>query len=403
MIQGYKNLNQIITLADAAKKDGRNLLPKDLGIIENASIIYDSSKILWIGNSSEIPKKYLEIKLQDMKGHILTPEIVDSHTHLVYGGNRSFEYTMRLNGEDYEAIAEAGGGILSTMEKTITATEKELFDSAVKRIERIHSFGVGTIEVKSGYGLTIESERKITRVIHKLKSHFRGKIQILNTFLAAHAVPKSFENSHTYLLTVVIPLLEEFAEEGVIDFVDIFHEEGYFDYKDSELLFTKAEELGIKIKIHADEFNDNKGALLASKHNAISADHLLCTGPDGIKALATSSTVATLLPGTAYFLGKPLANAQNFLTAGCKVALASDYNPGSCHCDNLVLLASLCAKNMGFNITQLWSAITLNAAHALDLRNQGAIAIDLAPRFSIFKCDSIDEITYSWGKNFAVI
>ncbi len=402
MIKVLKNINQVLTLANAHAKDGRSLLPNDLSLIFNAAIVHDDKEILWAGTTSELPSEYSSLASEDLSGYVLTPELVDSHTHLVFGGDRSFEYTMRLNGADYQAIADAGGGILATMEKTITASESELFNKAIERIQRIHSYGIGTIEIKSGYGLTIESERKISRVIHKLKEHFSGKVQILNTFLAAHAVPKGFTHSHEYLLKVVIPLMDELAHDGIIDFVDIFHEQGYFDLKDSELLFQKAAALGLKLKIHADEFNDNKGAILACKHNAISADHLLCTSDDGVQALKNSSTVATLLPGTAYFLGKPLAPAQKFLDAGCKVALASDYNPGSCHCDNLLLLASLCAKNMGFNIAQLWAAITLNSAHALGLTQQGAIIEGLAPRFSIFKCESIDQITYSWGRNFNV-
>lgn len=397
----YKNFNQIITLSSAHKKDGRNLLPEDLSIIENGAIVFDDSEILWIGDSNDIPSTYSDIKTIDYSNCILTPEIVDSHTHLVFGGNRAFEYSMRLNGADYEDIANAGGGILATMEKTITASADELFNTAVERVQRIKSYGIGTIEVKSGYGLTYESELKISRVIHRLKNHFAGDVTILNTFLAAHAVPGGFESSKSYIEKVVIPLMEELSKECIIDFVDIFHEKGYFDIEDSEQLFKKATSLNFKIKIHADEFNDNKGAVLASKFNAVSADHLLCTTEDGITALASSNTVATLLPGTAYFLGKPLANAKAFLDKGCKVAIASDYNPGSCHCDNLVLIASICAKSMEFNIAQLWSAICLNSAHSLDLREQGAIIEGLNPKFSIFECNTIDEISYSWGRNFA--
>ena len=397
----YKNLNQILTLESAYKKDGRNILPEDLSIIENAAIVFNHKEILWVGKSGNIPPSYKDYKSFDLSGFVLTPEIVDSHTHLVFGGDRSFEYSMRLNGSDYQEIANSGGGILSTMEKTITATADELFDSAVERINSIYSYGVGTIEIKSGYGLTVESERKISNVIAKLKDHFKGRVQILNTFLAAHAVPGGFASSKDYLDKVVFPLMEELAAENKIDFVDIFHEIGYFDEKDSELLFQKCQKLNLKIKIHADEFNDNKGAVLATKFNAISADHLLETTQDGITALANSSTVATLLPGTAFFLGKPLADARSFLQSGCKVAIASDYNPGSCHCDNLLLIASISAKSLGLNLGQLWAAITLNSSHALDLKRQGALIEKLSPRFSLWKCDSVDQITYSWGKNFS--
>jgi imidazolonepropionase len=398
----YKNFNQIISLAEAFKKDGRSLKPADLSIIENASIVFDDKEVLWLGHTDDLPAKFHKIKSKDMAGHILTPELVDSHTHLVFGGNRSFEYTLRLNGADYEEIASAGGGILATMEKTITATEEELFKLGVERVERIKSYGVGTIEIKSGYGLTSESERKICHVIHRLKKHFFGKVQIFNTFMAAHAVPKSFDSSSEYINTIVIPLLEELHRDDLIDFVDIFQEEGYFSLDDTKVLFEKAKSLGLNVKIHADEFNDNGGAKVATNYKALSADHLLCTSHEGILALAKSDTVATLLPGTAYFLGKPLAIAREFLDAGCKVALASDYNPGSCHCDNLLLIASISAKSLGMNIAELWAALCLNSAHALGLKNQGAIITGMSPRFSIFKCESVDEITYSWGRNFSV-
>lgn len=397
-----ENLSEIVTLEGCLKKDGRKLIPEDLGVKSNCSIVFNSKEILWIGNKIQLPAEFKSAKKIDLRGHVLTPELVDSHTHLVFGGDRSKEYSMRLNGADYQAIADAGGGILSTMESTISATEEELLESAIERVNRISSYGIGSIEIKSGYGLSVESERKISRVIHKLKKHFAPRIQILNTYLAAHAVPGSFSNSKEYLDKVVTPLMKELSEDEIIDFVDIFHEQGYFSLQDTETLFKQATDLGLKLKIHADEFNDNKGALTATRYQALSADHLLCTEDDGIEALKNSQTVATLLPGTAFFLGKKLANARKFLDQGCKVALASDYNPGSCHCDNLVLIASISAKKLEMNIAEIWAAITLNAAHALGLENQGAIKVGMRPRFSLFKCHSIDEITYNWGRNLSV-
>jgi len=397
----YKNISEVLTLKEAYKKDGRNLLPEDSCILKDASVIFSDDEILWVGQTSEIPESYSIDESIDLNGKVLTPELVDSHTHVIFGGNRANEYSMRLNGADYVEIANSGGGILSTSKGTNALSADELFNLTVERIERISSYGIGTIEIKSGYALNYEGEKLCSEVIDRVKKHFSPRVQIFNTYLAAHAVPKKYESSRHYLNEVVIPLLEELAPRSIIDAVDIFHEEGYFTYQDTELLFTKAIELGLKIKIHADEFGDNKGAKLAAKLGALSADHLLCTTNDGIDALANSDTVATVLPGTGWFLGKPQANAKLMLESGCKLAIASDYNPGSCHCDNLLLIASMAAPMYPLNMTQMWSAITMNSAAALGLNKQGAVVKGLSPRFSIFNVSTISEITYNWGRNFA--
>jgi len=398
-LKAFRNFSQIVTLENAYKKDGRHLLPEDLSIIENASIVFDSEEIVWVGEDSTIPSEFQSVPFEDFTGKTLLPELVDSHTHLVFDGDRSSEYSMRLNGADYQAIANAGGGILSTMKATNESSADQLFEDAVARVERIYSYGVGTIEIKSGYGLNYEKEKECSLIIERLKDHFEGRVQISNTYMAAHAVPKEYKTSNDYINKVVIPLLKELSEIGVIDAVDIFHEEGYFDEVDTQQLFDVASFLNIPVKSHADEFKDNKGAILAVKNNALSTDHLLCTTEDGISALASSSTVATLLPGTGFFLGKPQADAEAFFKAGVKVAIASDYNPGSCHCDNVLLVASLAAPTYKMNIAQLWAAITMNAAHALNFKNQGALVSGLKPRFTIFDVDNIDKVTYHWGVN----
>ena len=309
---------------------------------------------------------------------------------------------MRLNGASYEEIASTGGGILNSMKGTQSLTRAELLKSARQRVKTIRSYGVGTIEVKSGYGLSFDKEYELSHVIHDLKNVVRPDVQIINTFMAAHAVPRSFSSSYDYMKEVVLPLLDKLGEEQILDCVDIFHEQNYFSHDDVVSLFERAKRWNINVKIHADEFNDNKGAVLAVKYDALSADHLLQTTEDGIIALANSNTVATLLPGTGLFLGTSQANARAMLDSGVKVAIASDFNPGSCHCDNLILLASIAAPIYKLNQAELWCAITLNAAHALGLKNQGAIVEGLKPRFSIFNTDSVDQITYNWGKNLAI-
>lgn len=388
MLRVWKDINQLATLNTAIAKNGRNLLPEDLGLIDNAALVFDDNHVYFAGKSIDLPHDFQHLA-ESKRGHIVVPEIVDSHTHLVFAGNRAHEYAMRLNGADYQAIANAGGGILSTMRATKDADAEKLFDLACERIERIHAYGVGTIEIKSGYALTYKGEAKLTRVIERLKKHFSPRIRIFNTFMAAHAVPKDFANSADYIATVVLPLLKDLAQDKIINAVDIFHEGGYFSATDVRSLFDLALTLGLQLKIHADEFADNGGASLAAEYGALSADHLLCTGAKGINDLANSNTVATLLPGTGYFLGKPQANARALLDAGAKVAIASDFNPGSCHIDNVLMLASLSAINYKMNMTELWAAITINAADALgfnDLR-----------RFSILRANSLSEVSYSWG------
>ena len=398
----YLHLSEILTLEKALKKDGRRLLPEDLSLLQDAAVAVDGDEILWVGETRALPTKYQSFESHVLPGHVLTPELVDSHTHIVFGGDRAQEYADRLNGVSYEDIRKRGGGILYTMAKTNEAPTQELFEAAKQRIERLAGYGVGTIEVKSGYGLNLEKEREISRLIHRLKGHFAPRIQIFNTYLAAHDVPVGFSSSSTYLDQVVLPLLEELADEGIIDAVDVFHEKNYFSTEDTEKLFHKAKELGIPRKIHADELNDNGGAALAASHSAISADHLLKISSDGIKRISASQTVATLLPGTAFFLGKSLAPARDLLDAGARVALASDFNPGSCHCDNLLLIGSLAAPQLKLNQAELWAALTLNASRALGLDQQGAIVPGLRARFTLFHAPSLSHITYHWGKNLRV-
>ena len=401
-MKAYIHLNEIVTLANAHLKDGRNLLPHDLCILSDGAIVFDENQILWVGPTSDLPAEYQSITTISLQGHILTPELVDSHTHLVFGGDRSQEYADRLNGTPYEEIAKRGGGILFTMKETRRATSEDLFKLAIDRILRIHSYGVSTIEIKSGYGLSFEKEKEISLIISRLKKHFAPKIQIFNTYLAAHDIPRDFSSSVEYMDQVVLPLLRDLAPLKIIDAVDIFHENNYFSKVDVARLFDLAQELGIASKIHADELNPNSGAELAASFKALSADHLLKISDLGIQSLAHSQTIATLLPGTAFFLGKPLAPARKMLDAGVKVAIASDYNPGSCHCDNVVLIASIAAAQLKMNQAELWCAITHNAAHALGRTDQGSIIPGLKPRFSLFKAQSLSDLTYHWGRNFAV-
>lgn len=397
----FTNISELVTLQSAFQKDGRRVVDSDLSIIKNASLVCDEEKILWLGETQLLPTEFSghDVDVIDCKNKIILPELVDAHTHLVFAGNRAREYSMRLNGATYEEIAASGGGILHTTTQTNQNSMKALFDLAVRRVEKIASYGVGTIEIKSGYGLNFEKEYEISKVIDSLKHHFKNKINIKNTFMAAHAVPKTFTKSSDYINGMVIPLLEKLTQEKLIDACDIFHEKNYFTDEDVHSLFTKCQELKIPVKMHADELNDNDGAKLGVQYKALSCDHLLKINDEGIKSMASSKTVAVLLPGTGFFLGKEQTNARKLCDSGVKVAIASDFNPGSCHYDNLLQIALMSTPGYKLNRAELITAITLNAAAALNLENQGCLQVGFKNRFSIFDCVNLDELIYRWGEN----
>lgn len=399
MTKIWTNISNLATLSSAYNKNGRYIKPEDLSIIQDGAVAFDENRIFWVGKTKDIPEQFERYEQINLSGKTVTPALVDSHTHLIFGGDRSFEYSMRLNGNTYEEIANAGGGILETSNGTKSLSIEALIKESRSKINRIKSYGVKTIEVKSGYGLDYKTERMLTLAIDQLKKEYYGDVEIFNTYMAAHAIPKEFSSSTEYLNNIVKPLLKELAPLNIIDAVDIFHEKNYFTKEDVTELFKVAKSLNIPTKIHADEFFDNSGLKLAIEHQSLSADHLLKSNPETIKKLNESKTVATLLPGTSFFLGKDLADARLFLDSGAKVAIASDYNPGSCHCDNLLMLASLAAPSYKMNIAELWTSITLNAAHALNMPDRGAIVSGLKPIMSIWDEDSINKITYNWGRN----
>ncbi len=395
----FHHISELVTLKDAHQKDGRKLLESDLSIINDASIVANSDQILWCGKASELPAQYEKLEKFDCQNYTILPSWVDAHTHLVFSGNRAHEYSMRLNGATYEEIAKAGGGIVYTMTQTRNQSFEELKKLTNQRLAKLYSYGVSTVEIKSGYGLSLNSEENMTRVIHACKLEWENKITIKNTFMAAHAKPKEFSTTAEYMKSVVIPLLEKLAPEKIIDAVDIFHEKNYFTDEDTELLFKKAKELKISCKMHADELNDNNGAALAAKFHALSCDHLLMINDTGIETLAKTPTVAMLLPGTGFFLGKPQANARKMLDAGVKVAIASDFNPGSCHYDHVFKIAQFVAPTYKMNRAELMAALTLNASHALNIFDQGSIQPGMKSKFSLFKAKKLEDILYTWNED----
>lgn len=397
-----KNIKQLITLKDVLDKKGRFLKPEDLGLINNACVVAKNGIIEWVGLTSDLSSEWLQHHPTIISGEdlIISPVLVDCHTHLVFAGNRAQEYLMRLNGITYQEIAAKGGGINFTATKTKNAQKDILLNSARDKIIQFIHLGVGVLEIKTGYALDPQGEIKILEIIHQLKNEFKNKIILKCTYMAAHAVPAQFSSSQDYLHQVVIPTLNNAVQNSAcsIDAVDIFHENNYFSTQDVLDLYQACQQLGLPLKLHADEFQNNEGAKLACSLGCLSADHLLNVSNEGVTALAQadSHTVAVLLPGTAFFLGKAIAPAKKLLAAGACVAMASDFNPGSCHWNDLFSIARSAAPTLGFNETQFWAAITYNAALALGITDLGIIKPGFRATFTAFHVPSCEDLLYNW-------
>ena len=344
------------------------------GLIDDAAIVTDGARIAWCGPEAEVPEDFREQTRHDLGGRLVTPALIDCHTHLVFGGNRAAEFEQRLNGASYEEVARAGGGILSTVRATRDAGEETLLADALTRVDALIAEGVGTIEVKSGYGLSIADEAKMLRVARRIGEV--RPVEVRTTYLAAHAVPPEFSGAaEEYLDRVVLPGLEQAHAAGLVDAVDGFCEGIAFSPAQITRVFEAARALGLPVKLHAEQLSNLGGAALAAEHGALSADHLEYLDAGGVDAMAGAGTVAVLLPGAFYTLRETQAPPVDLLRAGgVDIALATDCNPGSSPLASLLL-----TMNMGATLFRLTPAETLagttrNAARALGLEDRGVIA-----------------------------
>lgn len=388
--------NQVVTL------DSRWITPDNpLGVIEDGAIWLEDGRIRWVGPSEEIDRGgHASAKWLEMRGQVVLPGLIDSHTHAIFAGNRAGEFEMRLQGKSYQEIAAAGGGILKTVEATRKASKPELYDSTRERLLRMLGFGVTTAEVKSGYGLDFDSERKCLEVLKSLQAD--APVQIVPTYMGAHDIPVEYRhNVDDYVDEVVGRQLPAIAREDLAVFCDVFCEKGYFDVPQTRRILEAARDYGLKLKVHAEEFNDTGGAELAGALKAVSADHLLHISDKGIAALKAGGTVATLLPGTAFFLRiQDYAPARKLIDAGVPVALATDFNPGSCMTENLQLIMTLACLQMGMTPVEAIRAVTLNAARALDLHHdRGSLEVGKRGDLAVFAVASYPEILYHYGVN----
>ena len=332
----------------------------------------------------------------DCGGKIITPGLIDCHTHLVFGGDRSEEFSLRAGGASYEQILAAGGGIHNTVRATRLASAETLEKSARRRLDTMLSFGVTTVEAKSGYGLDLENELKILKVIRSLDDH---PIDCISTCLAAHIVPKEFTADKLgYLSLIIDELLPEVVNQQLCEFVDIFIEDNAFSNKDAARLFEAATGHGLGIKVHAEQLTHQGSAELAGTYQAVSADHLEFVSEAGISALQHAGTTAVLLPSCNLFLQQTtVAPARRLLDAQCKVAISTDCNPGSSMVENLLLCMSLGMTQMGMTGSEVWRGVTQHAASAVNRNDRGLIKRGYVADFAIFDCKSVLEVPYRMG------
>jgi imidazolonepropionase len=368
-------------------------------IISHATLVLDASKIVWLGPNAEIPPLAPDAEVIDASGKVVLPGLIDSHTHLIFAGSREDEFEQRLQGRSYQEIAAQGGGINATVRRVREASKDELKALARPRLCRMLRFGITTVEVKSGYGLSAADELKCLEAIAELNAE--GPLELVPTFLGAHAVPPEFQNDRdSYVRLLCDTMLPEVARQGLAEFCDVFCEKGVFGVAESETILKRARDLGLRLKVHADELSPLGGAEMAARLGAVTADHLLCVTDSGIDALAKSATVATLLPGTAFFLGLPYAPARKLIERGVTVALASDCNPGSCPTENLPLVGAMACTQMKMLPYEVVSALTRHAAAAVGRADRiGALEVGKQADLAIFDVPDYRHLFYHFGVN----
>jgi imidazolonepropionase len=394
-----RNAAQLIRVSDSGERRKAGDAMRSLAIIPNGSLLADNGRIAWVGPTTELPPVPPDTDILDATGKDVLPGFVDSHTHLIFAGTREDEFEQRLQGATYQEISARGGGINATVRRVRQSSKSELKALARPRLRRLLAGGVTTVEVKSGYGLSLADELKSLQAIAELNDE--GPPELVPTFLGAHAVPPEFAGDRTgYVRLVADEMLPEIARGRLAEFCDVFCETGVFDLDESQRILQKAEALGFRLKLHADELTPLGGAELAGRLRATSADHLLCVTDRGIDALAAAGTVATLLPGTAFFLGLPYAPARKLLQRGACVALASDCNPGTCMTENLPLVGAMACTQMKMLPAEVVSALTLNAAAALG-RADRVGSLEVGKQADLVICDIPDyrRLFYHFGVN----
>jgi imidazolonepropionase len=381
------------TLATMTRRSGT----EGYGLIPDAAVALAGDRIVWAGPMVDLPAAYRSLPDQDAQGRLVTPGLIDCHTHAVHGGHRAVEFELRLNGASYEEIARAGGGILSTVTATRAATEDQLLASALPRIDQMIASGATTVEVKSGYGLTIADELKMLRVARRIAG--QRPIAVQTTHLAAHAIPPDYKGrAKAYIAEIALPSLRQAHAEGLVDALDAFCETIAFSTDDLAPLYAEARALGLPVKLHAEQLTDQGGAAFAARHGALSADHLEYLSDKGVAAMARAGTVAVILPGAFYTLREtqspPIAALR---AAGVPMAVATDCNPGSSPVAALPLAMNMACTLFRMTPEEALLGTTSHAARALGLADRGRIAPGLRADLCVWDADHPAELSYRIG------
>jgi imidazolonepropionase len=402
-----RNIAQVVTLRGGPiPRVGSSM--SELGIIENGALLIHGDRIIWVGPTKDIPVREPGIRYQTLDGVgldlLALPGFVDSHTHPIFAGNRVEEYDLRIQGKSYQEIAASGGGISSSVERLRSASVNQLLDKAERYFRHFLSHGTTTIEAKSGYGLRLEDEIKILQVLAALRGP--NRLEIVPTFLGAHAVPEEFANSREeYIRSIVEVMIPRVAQEGLAQFCDVYCGDGYFTIDEARSILIAARNAGLGLRIHADELGHSGGAKLAAELRASSADHLQWISDPDIEALKNAGTVATLLPGTAFNLGMmQYAPARKLIAAGVPVALATDFNPRSCFTMNMQLILAFACTQMRMTPAEAITAATINSAYSLGLADRlGTLEEGKQADIVLMDVPDYRELPYFFGVNHCVV
>lgn len=370
------------------------------GLINDAALAIESDTIAWVGQRNALPDDWRSVEAEDLGGRLITPALIDCHTHLVFGGHRAKEFELRLEGASYEDIARAGGGIISTVSATRACSEDDLVQTALQRLDILLGEGVRTVEIKSGYGLTIADELKMLRAARRLAK--LRNFRLRTTYLAAHAVPPEYKGrSLDFVHEVVLPGMDAAHREGLVDAVDVFCENIAFSIEETRIIFEHARSLGLPVKIHAEQLSNLGGAKLAASFGALSADHLEYLDAEGAASLAKAGTVAVLLPGAFYTLREKQAPPVSELrAAGVPIAIATDCNPGSSPLTSLLLAMNMACTLFRLTPEEALAGVTRNAAKALGLANEiGTITPGKRAEMAVWNIEQPAELVYRIGFN----